>query len=553
MKHTRTIPIAGMTCAACEVLIERRLRKIAHVSAVKVDRAKSSATISSTQPIEDRTITEALKGTEYTVCPAGKLNKKRGKDYLHIGGVFVVLIGAWLLLKKFELVPQMGISDNMSLGFIVILGLVAAMSSCMAVTGGLLLAVSTAAQEANPKLTRSQRFRPHAIFNLGRIVGYTLLGGLIGVIGSLILITPKVTGILTILASIVMILLGVQMLGIIPWLSKFTPRLPTSLAHKIYEKSGATGVTAPFLLGASSFFLPCGFTQALQIYVLSTGSFSTGATTMLAFSLGTLPGLLSIGAVTSLSRGNFQRWFTKFAAAAVIMLGAFSITNGMALAGAPVSFGGATPTLGLTQTVADVQIVRMAVNGYEYEPSRFTVKAGVPVRWEVDGSRAAGCAQVISIPSLGRVEYLSREKTTVIEFTPDKTGTIPFSCTMGMTTPGAAFTVVENPDAPQLASATTAGPSNIKGGKAQHVSVSVDNDGFHPDVIDVKVGIPVEMEIDTKIRLGGCMGTMVIPKWGVAHQLSLGKTTLRFTPTEAGVFPFTCSMGSKYGDIRVSA
>ncbi len=89
--------------------------------------------------------------------------------------------------------------------------------------------------------------------------------------------------------------------------------MPKFLAHRIYDQTnGAYKPWAPFVLGAGTFFLPCGFTQALQFYVLAQGSAVTGATTMLVFALGTLPMLLAVGAVSSFSKGNFHSLFLKF-------------------------------------------------------------------------------------------------------------------------------------------------------------------------------------------------------------------------------------------------
>ena len=82
------------------------------------------------------------------------------------------------------------------------------------------------------------------------------------------------------------------------------------------------------MLGAATFFLPCGFTQALQLYVLAKASVAAGALTMLAFSLGTLPALLSLSAVSSFARGAFQRHFLKVAGVAVIVLGLMNIQYG---------------------------------------------------------------------------------------------------------------------------------------------------------------------------------------------------------------------------------
>ena len=89
-----------------------------------------------------------------------------------------------------------------------------------------------------------------------------------------------------------------------------------------------------------------------------------------------------------------------------------------------------------------VQIARMRVQGLRYIPAQFTVQQGMPVEWHIDATGTAGCAQVLIAPKLGLREYLPRQGEKVITFTPTELGTIPFSCGMGMTTRGAAFTVI---------------------------------------------------------------------------------------------------------------
>lgn len=563
------VKIAGMHCASCEVLIERRFRKIPGVEHVKVSHASEKAVLRCSQEPDITSIQDALHGTEYVVATEDSLAAvphDRKRHYLEIGAVFLILFGVYLFLKRFDLLPQgLGISDNMSYGFVILLGMVASASTCLAVTGGLIVAAATKYNDMHPELTGKQKFRPHIYFNIGRIASYTLFGGLVGTLGSILTLSSHATGIMTVLASAVMVLLGLQMLHLFPWLNRFQPKMPKFLAHKIHDASGRQHKAAPFLLGGATFFLPCGFTQALQIYVLSKGDFITGALIMLAFSLGTLPGLLSIGAISSFAKGTFRRYFTKFVAVLVIMLGVFSIGNGLTLAGFNLGSAqvlpGAAATQGLqgVEMVDGAQVVRMKVVGLEYSPSRFTVLQGVPVRWEIDGTRAAGCGQVITVPSLGITEYLPRQGTKTITFTPAEVGTIQFSCTMGMTTRGAAFEVVPNPDgvvAPSVGSGTPADYGACDPAVAecnvQRLQMEISRErGFYPNVFTVKKGVPVELEIDAKIQLGGCMGTMIIPEYNIAHRLSLGKTTLRFTPTETGVVPFTCSMGSRMGQFTV--
>ena len=163
-----------------------------------------------------------------------------------------------------------------------------------------------------------------------------------------------------------------------------------------------------------------------------------GALTMLAFSLGTLPSLAGIGAISSFSKGDFKRYVSIFSAILIVILGVYNIPSGLTFVGASVAD---TENSIAADIQAGAQIVNMQVRGIDYYPSAFTIKKGIPVQWNIDGRQAQGCARVISAPSLGITQRLSSNDVTTIEFTPEKEGTIPFTCTMGMAGPG-EFTVV---------------------------------------------------------------------------------------------------------------
>lgn len=464
------ITINGMACVSCEVLLERKLKKVAGVDTVHVNHHTGKATLYASQELHLEDLQNTVKDTDYKIVSiqesssetAAKDNtsakdnnsntcvsgKNTSKNYLQIGAVFMIILGAYFILKKFDLLPQgLTISDNMSYGFIFVMGLVAAMSTCLAVTGGLLLAVAEKHRERYPHLTGMQKFKPHIYFNVGRILSYTILGGAVGVLGSFLSLSPRVNGFLTIIASVVMIILGLQLLNILPGLKRFMPRMPKFIAHKIMDNSHKEHKSVPFLLGAATFFLPCGFTQALQLYVLSTGDFTKGALTMLAFVLGTLPGLLSLGAVSSFSKGSFHKHFMRFVAVLVIIMGVVSIQNGLTLTGmigvnVPSDIQKDIPNVDTGVKVTDdIQVVEMAVKGLDYLPAQFTIKKGIPVEWRIDGSGAQGCAQIISVSKLGITERLFKDKITTIRFTPEKTGNIGFTCGMGMAGPG-VFKVV---------------------------------------------------------------------------------------------------------------
>src|SRR5882672_12848229 len=270
--------------------------------------------------------------------------KNSPRDYAEIGAAFLIITAILFGLGQLDLLPkQFGVSETMSYGLVFVIGVVASVSSCIAVTGGLLVAVAAKYNEASTARSPIRRMKPHIYFNAGRILSYTLLGGAIGAIGSALTLSPEVNGVLTLIASAVMILLGLQMLKLLPALTRLLPTMPKSFSHFIHDLAERDANGGAFALGAATFFLPCGFTQALQLYVLAKGSFSIGALTMLAFSLGTLPALLSLSAMSSFASGNFQRHFLKFAGAAVIVLGIANIQYGVVLTGGAMNAASVAP------------------------------------------------------------------------------------------------------------------------------------------------------------------------------------------------------------------
>jgi uncharacterized protein len=379
--------------------------------------------------------------------------KNSSRDYLEIGACFLIVIAVIFALRQLDLLPrQFGVSETMSYGLVFVIGLVASVSSCIAVTGGLLVAVAAKYNEATANLTPMRRMKPHIYFNAGRILSYTLLGGAIGALGSALTLAPEINGLLTLIASAVMILLGLQMLKLLPALTRFLPTMPKSFGHYIHDLAERDANGGAFVLGAATFFLPCGFTQALQLYVLAKGSFTIGALSMLAFSLGTLPALLSLSALSSFATGNLQRHFLKLAGAAVIVLGISNIQYGLVLAGSAIS---AAPVAGSPEVARlpeaapapvaateDKQIVVMRIEDFDYIPHQFTVKQGIPVEWRIDASEAAACGRFLLAPGLGIRRILSDRSTTTISFIPRQAGEFRFNCGMGMMTPGSKFIVV---------------------------------------------------------------------------------------------------------------
>ncbi|MDP2668556.1 MAG: sulfite exporter TauE/SafE family protein [bacterium] len=442
------LKIRGMHCASCEILIERKFKQVAGIEKVKVNHANGKAELICSCEPDLHQLNKLVKEDGYQVSSWNDrgmgtnaiVHKNTFMDYLEIGWVFFVMVSLYYILKQLDFLPDISVTQRMSYGLIFVIGLVAAVSSCIAVVGGLLLALAGKYNESHPELSGIQKFKPHIYFNAGRITGYTVFGAAVGALGSVITLSPKVNGYLMILVSVVMLMLGFQLLHLFPGLRRFSPKMPKFISYKIHDLSTKESRGAPFVLGSLTFFLPCGFTQALQLYVLASGDWKIGALTMLTFSLGTLPALISLSAVSSFAKGVFQKHFLRFAGVLIVLLAVFNINNGLTLAG--YSFDFKQPDAPPINIVSGKQIVKMKVSGYTYAPNRFTVVEGVPVEWQIDGGGAAGCGRVIVMPSLGISKYLIPEGITIITFTPVKAGDIPFNCSMGMMTRGSGFTVI---------------------------------------------------------------------------------------------------------------
>lgn len=350
-------------------------------------------------------------------------------SFWQLVGLFALVFLLGKLFSRFGLLkPNVSLDSSLSFGAVFVLGLVAASSSCIAVSGGLMLSV--AAQF-------STRMRPVIMFVAGRIVSYTILGGIIGLIGKAFSPSPLVTGMITVIAAVYMFVMGLEMLHLAPhWLKARMPRMPKKISHAVLNQEGSTHPLAPIVLGAGTFFLPCGFTQALQLYALTTGSFVQSALILFAFALGTAPALLGLGWASGSLKGKAGRFFFRFSGALIIVLGIWNIQNGFTIAGHPLRVSSRVEATAATVDPnvtfdGKEQIVTMRVGPQGYQPNNITIRAGVPTKWVVDGTNGGGCLSVLQAPSLGIRQLLTRGQN-IITFTPRETGTIQFSCSMGM-------------------------------------------------------------------------------------------------------------------------
>lgn len=361
-------------------------------------------------------------------CEAGNASSW---DFKRIGGAFILVFALYLFFKAtglFTFSPN--VEGPTNLGAVFVIGLVAAFSSCTAVVAGLVTALSASSAKQNPTADFGQKIRPHVLFNAGRLVGFAVFGALVGLIGQIFTLSTTANASLVLLVALLMIGLGINLLDVIP--KKFAIQPPKWMAKRILAVSSSQRPTTAFLLGAASFFLPCGFTQSMQLYALSLGNPAQSALVMFVFALGTLPALLGIGAVTAASRGVALKRITQAAGAIVFVLGIANVQNSIALFGWSLPTSNAKVVSEVPAVIDGYQLLQMEVTPYgTYDPEVLHVTEGIPVRWEIFGADSMGCASTLVMRAFGIQERLSPGFNEVT-FTPTKTGKYAFTCSMGM-------------------------------------------------------------------------------------------------------------------------
>jgi hypothetical protein len=245
-------------------------------------------------------------------------------------------------------------------------------------------------------------------------------------------------GFLIIFAGIIMFFLGLKMTEIFPRMDGGGLLMPKGVARflginrevKEYSHKGA------FCTGALTFFLPCGFTQAVQIYAISTGSFIQGSFIMLLFAIGTMPGLLGIGGLTSVVKGWFARYFFKFIALVLLILAVWNISNGYNLTGITFTDSGQSNAKEQKlsgEVINGERVIKITQSGSGYSPRNITVKKDMPVKLLVNATNLYVCTSSFVIPKFN-IWTNFVEGINEVKFTPTETGRIKFSCAMGMYT-----------------------------------------------------------------------------------------------------------------------
>jgi sulfite exporter TauE/SafE/copper chaperone CopZ len=328
-KHT--FHVEGMHCASCVFYLEETLPGKEGVTHVKADLNVCAVVVSGDFADDPSALAQKLtafvSGGGYRLTLEKPATKPSYRDFIIAVPAAATAIIGFMLLQQLGIVNLVSTGD-VTYGTALLIGLIASVSTCLAVVGGLVLSLSASAAKNNA------RWSSQAMFHVGRLGGFFLLGGVIGSAGKLFQLGLVGNVILSIAVALVMLILGLNLLDTFPAFKRLQPKLPSFFAKKTKLTAESSHALAPLLVGIGTFFLPCGFTQSMQVYTLTTGSFLSGAMTMFFFALGTLPvlALLSFGAL-EISNKPWKGVFFKAAGLVVIVLALFNVWNALSALG----------------------------------------------------------------------------------------------------------------------------------------------------------------------------------------------------------------------------
>jgi sulfite exporter TauE/SafE/copper chaperone CopZ/plastocyanin domain-containing protein len=595
---TQTVRISGMTCVSCQNRIERKLKSTVGIEDAAVNFNTGTAVITyNTSVLTFNEVKAAIEQLDYKVLDDETGMRESGASTQEIVGVLVIILALYMLLRELgigSLASAFPLAEaGMGYGMLFVIGLVTSVH-CVAMCGGINLSqcIPAAAQPAAADPAAEKRRRvlfPSIFYNSGRVISYTAIGVIVGALGSVVSLSGRLQGMVQLAAGVFMVIMGINMLGFFPVLRRFVPRLPKIFARKIGEQKA--GNKNPLFVGLLNGLMPCGPLQAMQLYALSTGSPVTGGISMFLFSMGTVPLMFGIGALSSVLSGAakgpaFRRRVMQAGAILITVMGMTMFSYGFNLGGFsdrlgfnfnfvdkamaainPFAVNASWREKGDSAPAAEnplqiengVQIVNSTLSGGHYPA--ITVQQGIPVKWTINAPAGSinGCNNRMIIREYG-IEHRFAPGENVIEFTPARTGRFSYSCWMGMIR--SSITVVEEGQGPAGITQPDTTPSpagvailtdnvalaEIQDEGYQTVSINLRDDGIDPAILVLQRGIPAAWTINND-SLDPGNSRLVFPAYYTQIDMEQGDNGIQLIPSED--FDFSTADNVLYGYVKV--
>lgn len=338
----------------------------------------------------------------------------------------------------------------MDLLVIFITGLTTGGLTCLAMQGGLLTSVIANQKESEHESGKFSKndWQPVVLFLGTKLIAYTILGFLLGLLGSVLTLSLEVRLAFQVFTALFMFATAMNLLNVHPIFRYVVIQPPKFLQRYVRKSSKSDQLFAPALLGFLTIFIPCGVTQAMEVLAINSGNPVYGALIMFSFVLGTSPLFGLIGIATAKLSERWYQSFMRIAAFALIGMSLYSINGVLVVLDSPFSYqntiervkakqnerSAITNDLTTVTVVDGVQKVTIDVYNSGYSPNYFRVQKDVPVEISLQSNETYSCAVAFVFPSFGIKTFLDPTDIETYSFTPTKPGRYTYTCSMGMYT-----------------------------------------------------------------------------------------------------------------------
>lgn len=411
------VKIKGIHCQNCETTIQRALLKLPRVKEVTIKNFIAHITYE--EPLTNDEIINAITQAGYiTKASYIRTNLKDLEKTSNLKQSFLILTIIILIISLtykifgfniFNVIPT--IDSNITYTMLFLTGLLTSIH-CVSMCGAINL-IATLNQNSQNRFERPLKY------NLGRLISYTILGGIAGLFGSILTINNIISGIIITIAGLAMFVMSLEMLGFfrIPRIKFLTPK------HK--------KISDPFLIGLLNGLMPCGPLQAMQLYALSTSSMLKGALSMFLFGLGTMPLMLLTSVIFTNLKGKNKILINNIASVLILVLSVLMLNRGLVALNINIpAFEGNTKYL-TPNILDDTQVVEFDLSYNGYQNIKVEVDKPVKMIIHVDKKYLTGCNNSLTIPEYNINQEL-KVGDNIIEFHPTKEGTFIYTCWMNM-------------------------------------------------------------------------------------------------------------------------
>lgn len=379
----QTIKVQGMHCKSCEMLIKDRIESLPNCKVTSISHNKGVCCVSCdiTQLAE---INQIIANEGYGTWDEAS-TQASWSWITKIARLVVaaILIAVLMKINVNGLVPDY---KNISFSIAFVIGLIASVSTCLAITGWIIIWYSESVHTTHPRRTQIK-------FHVGRLIAFIVWGWLLWLIGGTLWWSIRFNIVFSVVVGIVLTYLGLQILGILPNITKLWFHLPSWLSQTIFRLKDPKYAS---IVGALTFLLPCGFTQSMQLLALQSGSMWQWMLIMAAFALGTLPVLFGLGMGTKYIKDKIT-FINPLIASLLVVFGCYTIYNATVLAQSLT----ATTSQAISEQVQDMPLETVQVwhDGVAFVPDTIRLKTGknykLVVTPESDGK---GCNSQVMIP-----------------------------------------------------------------------------------------------------------------------------------------------------------